>query len=389
MKQTKLTKKILLLFIAVVLVACMTMTFVACNNGGDDEEDFDGTFSISTDAVDSAATAKFNEALTGMMGYLCSHGEEYESIQVGGNIFTSDDYVNVEGMLYVISIYATCEEDDDNGLECILYIFKTAQDANAYYATEVEEYEDNRISKDGNVVLVESEEGLYNTIKNSTIPTEAKTQSILGFFNSSLKKEVNANNNYVGLSIAAYSSNVDIVNVYGVPTVGNISRQYSYYSAEYVAEIVEEGEDEEDFFNLDLSQYSSDSYVKKQSDGSYKYYLKNKLGFTFEENEDKTEYIITGYYYNEAPATLVLPSTYNNKPVVGVEHLLFPDETTAITIPSSITSLRYTSFRYAENLKTINYQGTKAQWNALGVINQDLENIEVIHCTDGDINPND
>ena len=59
----------------------------------------------------------------------------------------------------------------------------------------------------------------------------------------------------------------------------------------------------------------------------------------------------------------------------------------SVTIPKSVTSIEYSAFAYCSGLTTINYKGTKAQWNAIekkGQWNYRTGNY-TIHCTDGDI----
>ena len=60
---------------------------------------------------------------------------------------------------------------------------------------------------------------------------------------------------------------------------------------------------------------------------------------------------------------------------------------TSITIPDSVTSIGYCAFSYCSSLKSINFQGTKAQWNAISKETYWNENTGsyTIYCTDGNI----
>ena len=60
---------------------------------------------------------------------------------------------------------------------------------------------------------------------------------------------------------------------------------------------------------------------------------------------------------------------------------------TTIELPASLTSIGDGAFRYTDNLSTINFGGTKAEWNAItkGAYNSERLNKATIHCTDGDI----
>ena len=62
---------------------------------------------------------------------------------------------------------------------------------------------------------------------------------------------------------------------------------------------------------------------------------------------------------------------------------------TTIELPASLTSIGDEAFRYTDNLSTINFGGTKAEWNAISIGNYNNErtNKVTIHCTDGDITP--
>ena len=81
--------------------------------------------------------------------------------------------------------------------------------------------------------------------------------------------------------------------------------------------------------------------------------------------------------------------------VTSIESSAFSDCSglTSITIPNSVTRIGYYVFGNCRGLTTINYQGTKAQWNAIakdpfaepfwGEIHPVYTH--TIHCTDGDI----
>ena len=58
----------------------------------------------------------------------------------------------------------------------------------------------------------------------------------------------------------------------------------------------------------------------------------------------------------------------------------------SVTIPKSITSLGYAPFSYCSSLNTINYRGTKAQWNCISKSNwrdNAYSYIKKVICTDG------
>ena len=63
----------------------------------------------------------------------------------------------------------------------------------------------------------------------------------------------------------------------------------------------------------------------------------------------------------------------------------------SITIPSGVTSIGEIAFYYCTNLTTINFQGTKVQWQAIvKSINWDADTGEyTVICTDGTISKAD
>ena len=60
---------------------------------------------------------------------------------------------------------------------------------------------------------------------------------------------------------------------------------------------------------------------------------------------------------------------------------------TNIDIPDSVTRIENTAFCLCTNLKNINYNGTKAQWNAIVKAESwnDSTGSYIINCTDGTI----
>ena len=63
------------------------------------------------------------------------------------------------------------------------------------------------------------------------------------------------------------------------------------------------------------------------------------------------------------------------------------DSLTSIVIPDSVTSIGKYAFIGCKSLTSITFQGTMAQWNEIDFGNRwnDEVPINVVHCTDGDV----
>ena len=62
---------------------------------------------------------------------------------------------------------------------------------------------------------------------------------------------------------------------------------------------------------------------------------------------------------------------------------------TSITIPDSVTRIGEYAFSDCAELADVHYAGTKAQWQAIAIKNNNDDPLSTatIHCTDGDIIP--
>ena len=110
-----------------------------------------------------------------------------------------------------------------------------------------------------------------------------------------------------------------------------------------------------------------------------------------EENDGLTfELIGSGYSvkkYEGTSGAVVIPDEYDGMPVteIGQNAFYMRVTLTEITLPKSLQYIDCYSFYFCRNLKTIHYNGTKAEWNDIRIDNAFNVNTTVI-CSDGTIN---
>ncbi len=113
-------------------------------------------------------------------------------------------------------------------------------------------------------------------------------------------------------------------------------------------------------------------------------YAINSSGLEFDSNGDGTAYEVTGIG-TITDTDIVIPSTYNEKPVTGIASGAFQNCTdlTSVTIPNSITSIGENAFVGCNTL-TIIYEGTLNNWETVEKASGWDGNIGTynIHCTD-------
>ncbi len=158
-------------------------------------------------------------------------------------------------------------------------------------------------------------------------------------------------------------------------------------------------------WNMDTGNYTvhcTDGDVLKEND------IQPTAGLDFTLSTDGDYYIVSGMG-TATDTDIVIPALYNGKSVkkIGngafqlsqITSLSIPDgvteideraflysSVTKITIPASVTSIGNNAFYFCSKLTDINFNGTKAQWNAIqrdDSLEQYATNC-IIHCTDGD-----
>ena len=91
----------------------------------------------------------------------------------------------------------------------------------------------------------------------------------------------------------------------------------------------------------------------------------NEQLFDFAFTVNSTAVIVT--HYKGAAADVTIPSSYKGKPVTTIGNDAFKNNHTItnVTIPSSVTFIGQDAFAGCKDLKTVNYPGTKTQWDSI------------------------
>lgn len=169
------------------------------------------------------------------------------------------------------------------------------------------------------------------------------------------------------------------------PAIGNCYEEYLLITADNP-----ESEMETDFINRIGKLYTDDSYIMRKGD-YLELYSKMKEGLHFELNGDGESYILSHFFTESNVDKLIIPSTYNGKPVTGISHffnyLRLCPSIKSITVPVSITSIA--NILDGSQISDIYYGGTKSEWAEVQYSRYPDSEIPTytVHCTDGNIEP--
>ncbi|MCM1394066.1 MAG: hypothetical protein NC037_04975, partial [Bacteroides sp.] len=194
-QRNKLFKLIALLVIVAMLAALVAVSLVACNKGDDDD------FSLSLDTIDAAA---LNQAISGGMGYISAHKQEYSTCYLNCNYSANNSnayslYSN-NAQSYRLTVGISLFNDDDSDEEadyftCQVMFFKSEQDAKDNLNDIKDNYPDTAIiSQKGKLIIIESEAGAYDTILKARVAENSAENEQLKFYKTALKNELNTKN---------------------------------------------------------------------------------------------------------------------------------------------------------------------------------------------------
>ena len=116
------------------------------------------------------------------------------------------------------------------------------------------------------------------------------------------------------------------------------------------------------------------------------------MGLVYLINSDGWSFTLV-YIGSCTDDNIVIPEIHNQRPITKIDSWAFDDPKgsgltfTSITIPNSVKSIGDHAFYNCSKLKSIIFEGTKAQWNAIEKGEDWDANTGnyTVHCTDGDI----
>lgn len=172
--------------------------------------------------------------------------------------------------------------------------------------------------------------------------------------------------------------------IFNAVSDGNCDSYYSYVK-------IDEAERDNKLlkWNNEKGNYTQDSYCYYENGYLVTWYT-YKEGLSYTLSSDGLSYSVKRFSYSiDDEKNIVIPSEYNGKPVTEISVMAFVSikGLKSITIPDSVTKFGWLIISLCDDFKTINYQGTMEQWNAIEKQNGWVQNSGnvVIHCNDGDI----
>lgn len=367
-------KKTLVAILLCLVLIFSTLAFVACGENDDD---------AGNNNQNDADSAELDPFIENILGYLLTKSSDYANVALSGMIYSETHTISIEENGCLGSSTATLYNDKrDDGIEFSIYFFKNNEKAASYFAGLDSEYKtENNVIIDGNMIIEQTEEGLYDSIKQSTIPIGVLSDNALAFIRSNFNINIPNNLNLISFEFVTENYRESIAfSTYREFKIGNCSEECSYLknftdALEYVSSIRD---------NFTNNLYTAESYIKDEQNEVF-FFAKFKPGFVFEETDGG--YAIDGYYYDtESGRNAVIPDTYNEKPVIKINNNAFVDDNIlSITIPNSVTTITSGAFINCRNLTNITYQGTKEQWKAISFGDHCfpyMGNVTV-HCDDG------
>ncbi|MCM1306446.1 MAG: hypothetical protein NC303_03995, partial [Firmicutes bacterium] len=187
----------------IAIILCLVLIFgifalVACNKGNDSD---DKDFTLSLDTIDAAA---LNQAISGGMGYISAHKQEYSTCYLNCDYSAnnSNAYSLYDGnaQTYRLTVGISLFNDDDSDeaddyIGCQIMFFKSEQDAKDTFNGIKDDYADvGVISQKGKLIIIESAANVYDTIVKARVAENSAESEQLKFYKTALKNELNTKN---------------------------------------------------------------------------------------------------------------------------------------------------------------------------------------------------
>lgn len=131
--------------------------------------------------------------------------------------------------------------------------------------------------------------------------------------------------------------------------------------------------------NASIQSYVIPNSITSIGDEAF-YYCRSLTDITIPNSVTSIGY--WAFAYCSGLANVKIPDSVTS---IGEGAFVGCSKLTSITIPNSVTSIGNSAFTYTKNLESINYLGTKDQWNKIKLEplwNEDSR-IERIECADG------
>ncbi|MBD5092333.1 MAG: leucine-rich repeat domain-containing protein [Clostridiales bacterium] len=327
MKSKKSFITILLLLI--VVLALSTMLLVACGDKNKGENRPNNSDSIIDEAVITNLIEHF-------AGYAMSNESE-DGFDFGITAYhPNGSYYEDFSEYYGTGCFAMCYSG-----ALYIYIYDSNENASHSLPLHEQDEDDNydfyQVSQNENMIVIEFENGIYDTIMSSTPSRNFLTSKEYSFAKNSITTVLSNNNYNYFYSGFSYDTESDLeFSLYSYPQIGNCYEAYSF-STDYDEAIVQE------YKSKIGTEYTDDSYAKIENNAFYSHLI-IKPGFRFEETNNG--YTVSKFYYNSTETTITIPSEYNGKPVtnIGEYALNSLDTITSLIIPASVINISPKAF---------------------------------------------
>ena len=393
-------KKTLVAIILCIVLVFSAITFVACDDNGNQPENdnIDNNDDLSNnednasfDKMPDEWVAQVNQAIGKLIGYLSNtySNVDYEC-QIRLEIYSK----GIDGYSYIpencIGQAYTCLDTLVNTHPIHIFIFENSETAQQSFQDLPTETLDHNtyanIYQNDIFIIEEYSTGLFESASFPSLSQESQMgyEYVQNEFSIALK---NLKGN-VGMTAFMVINN-QTLNLYECEIM-NLN-----YIGEYIAYATNKYKDElpiDSIYPVWSSNYFSETDSEILiSNTNIKCHLKPKKGWLYVYSDNTCK--LAGYNKNRNEILdVIIPSSFNGRPVIEIGDFIFANSKLQnITIPSSVTIFDAYIFLNCTELKNITFEGTKDQWAHISIHgigwNENTGDF-IIHCTDGDLDKN-